>query len=219
MVHDEIWWLELPDNTRIPFEGHGYASGDADASPSVVEVFGARYPTGPVMPVASDGSDPGRVRLEPLMRLAYGATPAEVESALVTVVLRGEPVRIHRKVAEPLRRVSSALEAAVRADPSLDKFLHHLGGTYNWRHVAGTERMSAHAWAIAVDLDPALGDYWRNGDRGAPRWRNRIPQPIVDAFEANGFIWGGRWAHYDTMHFEYRPELLDANCYPAPSNE
>ena len=41
------------------------------------------------------------------------------------------------------------------------------------------------------------------------RWRNRIPQAIVDAFEAEGFIWGGRWFHYDTMHFEYRPELLD----------
>ena len=31
---------------------------------------------------------------------------------------------------------------------------------------------------------------------------------IVDVFERHGFIWGGRWFHYDTMHFEYRPELL-----------
>jgi hypothetical protein len=30
----------------------------------------------------------------------------------------------------------------------------------------------------------------------------------VAVFERHGFIWGGRWAHYDTMHFEYRPELL-----------
>jgi hypothetical protein len=21
-------------------------------------------------------------------------------------------------------------------------------------------------------------------------------------------IWGGKWGHFDTMHFEYRPELL-----------
>ncbi|WP_265937085.1 M15 family metallopeptidase [Aliarcobacter butzleri] len=27
-------------------------------------------------------------------------------------------------------------------------------------------------------------------------------------FEKYGFIWGGRWYHFDTMHFEYRPELL-----------
>ena len=35
---------------------------------------------------------------------------------------------------------------------------------------------------------------------------------IVDAFEAEGFAWGGRWYHYDTMHFEWRPELFDAAC-------
>ncbi|NUM57423.1 MAG: M15 family metallopeptidase, partial [Bdellovibrionaceae bacterium] len=27
-------------------------------------------------------------------------------------------------------------------------------------------------------------------------------------FESEGFIWGGKWNHYDTMHFEYRPELF-----------
>ena len=30
----------------------------------------------------------------------------------------------------------------------------------------------------------------------------------VDAFEAEGFIWGGRWYHFDSLHFEYRPELI-----------
>jgi hypothetical protein len=30
----------------------------------------------------------------------------------------------------------------------------------------------------------------------------------VDIFERHGFIWGGKWGHFDTMHFEYRPELL-----------
>ena len=35
-----------------------------------------------------------------------------------------------------------------------------------------------------------------------------MPRAIVDAFERHGFVWGGRWYHYDTMHFEYRPELL-----------
>jgi len=57
--------------------------------------------------------------------------------------------------------------------------------------------------------------YWRWQRPPAPlRWRNQIPQAIVDAFEAEGFVWGGRWFHYDTMHFEYRPELLDPGCYP-----
>ncbi len=38
----------------------------------------------------------------------------------------------------------------------------------------------------------------------------QIPMEIVRIFEKHGFIWGGRWHHYDTMHFEYRPELAGA---------
>ena len=38
--------------------------------------------------------------------------------------------------------------------------------------------------------------------------KNKIPFEIVEIFERHGFIWGGKWYHYDTMHFEYRPELL-----------
>lgn len=34
---------------------------------------------------------------------------------------------------------------------------------------------------------------------------------IVKVFEKYGFIWGGTWYHYDTMHFEYRPEFLGIN--------
>ena len=41
------------------------------------------------------------------------------------------------------------------------------------------------------------------------KYVNRIPKEIVKVFEKHGFIWGGRWYHYDTMHFEYRPELID----------
>jgi len=38
-----------------------------------------------------------------------------------------------------------------------------------------------------------------------------MPQAIVDIFERYGFIWDGKWYHYDTMRFEYRPELLAAS--------
>ena len=34
------------------------------------------------------------------------------------------------------------------------------------------------------------------------------PAAIVSAFEAEHFVWGGRWNRYDTMHFEWRPELF-----------
>ncbi|MGW8266533.1 MAG: M15 family metallopeptidase, partial [Longimicrobiales bacterium] len=37
------------------------------------------------------------------------------------------------------------------------------------------------------------------------------PPAVVEAFERHGFVWGGKWAHFDTMHFEYRPEILYYN--------
>ncbi|MGI9413195.1 MAG: M15 family metallopeptidase, partial [Hyphomicrobiales bacterium] len=68
-----------------------------------------------------------------------------------------------------------------------------------------------HAFAAAIDINVKTADYWRwskPAKNGVYRWRNRIPMEIVAIFERHGFIWGGRWYHYDTMHFEYRPELL-----------
>ena len=77
--------------------------------------------------------------------------------------------------------------------------------------VAGSSRQSAHSWGVAIDLNTRFSDYWQwEGHRefapGIP-YRNRIPQAVVWAFEQQGFVWGGRWYHHDTMHFEYRPEL------------
>ncbi len=60
----------------------------------------------------------------------------------------------------------------------------------------------------------SMADYWRNSARNfacwrGSSWRNRIPQAIVE-LEAEGFAWGGRWFHYDTMHF--RMACFDARC-------
>jgi hypothetical protein len=39
-------------------------------------------------------------------------------------------------------------------------------------------------------------------------------------FERQGFIWGGKWWHFDTMHFEYRPEIIaHAKSQPLPIQE
>ena len=58
---------------------------------------------------------------------------------------------------------------------------------------------------------PSTTTYWqwvKPGADGLYHWSNKIPDEIVAVFERHGFIWGGRWYHFDTMHFEYRPELL-----------
>ena len=217
--HDAAGWvLALESGVAIPLHD-GVASKTARErfdAPDAADVFEQRYPTGPIAPVTEVDFDPGRNRIDALFFATFGATAAAVQKALTVVMLAGKGVAVHAKVAGPLRRVATRVDSLLRTDPSLGQFFHALGGTFNWRTIAGSDRLSMHAWAVAIDLDVGTSFYWRNEPaHGALQWKNRLPQVIVDAFEAEGFIWGGRWYHYDTMHFEYRPELLDPACYPA----
>jgi hypothetical protein len=106
-----------------------------------------------------------------------------------------------------LAAISRELDALPAADK---KFLYPLGGTYACRPVADTGQTSMHAWGAAIDINPAFSNYWlwRRTAGVSTTYVNRIPLGVVAVFERHGFIWGGRWAHFDTMHFEYRPELL-----------
>jgi hypothetical protein len=108
----------------------------------------------------------------------------------------------------PLSDVLALLE---KLPPAMTRYLVPSAGTLNCRVIAGTDRMSMHAYGAAIDINTRFTDYWlwaKAPKAGLIPYRNRIPQAIVDVFERHGFIWGGKWYHYDTMHFEYRPELL-----------
>jgi hypothetical protein len=208
------WFAALPDGTRIPFDDHKNKSFDERlASPDVKDIFLNPYRAGPIRPVETENEDPGRIRVEAILAATYGPSPAATQ---VRVRFLGMAVRVHRSIVPALDRVAARLKDA-GANPGLAPFLQRLSGGFAARTIAGTDRKSAHAFGIAVDLDKSMSDYWR-WQRGPHRWRNRIPQAIVDAFEAEGFIWGGRWWHYDTMHFEYRPELVGPACATSSSD-
>ncbi len=195
------WVAVLADGTALPYDRGVRSAAERLDDPAIKDIFATRYHTGPIKPVTDENEDPGRARVEALYRAAYP------ESKLVKATFMGHPVQVNDQVAPALARIA----ARVGKDPALAPFFAKLGGSHNDRVIAGTTRQSAHAWGIALDLNPALSHYWRWSKAG---WQNKIPQKIVDAFEAEGFIWGGRWYHFDTMHFEYRPELLDGSCYP-----
>ena len=196
--------------TDLPYDdGRTKTTEQRIAAPDIEDVFALRYRTGPIVPVTDPERDPGRVRLEAIFHATYGKDAASVSRALVPVKFAGTMVSFHKRAAPALERVSKRMEALVAGHA---RFFAKLGGTFVFREIAGPEHLlSAHSWGIAIDLDPAACEYWRNGPQ-PPVWKNRVPQSIVDAFEAEGFIWGGRWFHYDSMHFEYRPELFDARC-------
>lgn len=183
-------------------------------SPSVLEQFAFVYPLDfdPKHRLASF-HDPGRLRNDAFFRLLYFQSEAEARETMRLVSFEGLSdgavwVTGKHGVACQLQAVVGAL-AASSAD--FGAVFETPGGGFNWRLIGGTERLSAHSFGIAVDLNPALGGYWRwsgrlEGDAGA--FDNRIPEAVVSTFERFGFIWGGKWHHFDGMHFEYRPELI-----------
>ena len=206
------------DGKRMPLDdglGPKTPAARLDA-PDLKDMLVQPYPVGLARPPARD-ADPGRVRNNAFFTAMYGdCLRDEVRKNLVPVAWLpkkwGKALQVTRVngVAERLAAVSAELD---RLPARFDAYLFPPAGTYNCRPIAGTERVSPHGLGIAIDISIKQADYWRWGKPGAdgqPVYRNRIPQEIVDVFEKHGFIWGGKWYHYDTMHFEYRPELLPA---------
>jgi len=212
------WVGVLPDGGRVPFDDGKIKTFEQRLDgPDLKDIFLIPYRPGPIRAVETENEDPGRIRSEAVLVASYGG-PAQAAAQQVRVRFLGIPVRVHKKIAPALARVADRLGLAQKADAGLERFLRRLSGGFAARKIAGTERTSAHAFGIAIDLDKSESDYWRWQKSHPLRWHNRFPQVIIDAFEAEGFIWGGRWYHYDTMHFEYRPELFGPPCR-EPVNE
>ncbi|MVA24526.1 M15 family metallopeptidase [Agrobacterium vitis] len=139
-----------------------------------------------------------------------GPDPVWEKANLVTVALPWKAVaswdrtisikslRVHRLVAESLTRVLNRIwEAFGRSQKAIEAAgMHLIGGGYNWRQMRGKARLSMHALGCAVDFDPA-----RNG-LGDPT--PEMDQRVVEAFEVEGWVWGGRWSPQsrDGMHFQ-----------------
>jgi hypothetical protein len=181
--------------------------------PDIDDMFYVPYPAGSMPKQPAKNFDPGRVRFEPLFAAMYGdCRRNDVTAKLKTI----EWLPAHhggRITVTNVNTVDRALTAVSRELDALSsdfiRFLVPTSGTYNCRAIAGSNARSMHAYGAAIDLNTNYADYWRwSTDTRSPTWKNRIPVEIVRVFERHGFIWGGHWYHFDTMHFEYRPELL-----------
>lgn len=187
-------------------KNHQQALADAD----VEDMLSQLYPAGPCGTKPAVNFDPGRIRSQPLMLALYGHSRSEVAKRLTKIDWFGKRLKVTTAfgVDKALIRVRDDLAKLPKKilRPALKS-----AGTFNWRNIAGTKRLSVRSFGAAIDLDTAYADYWRwsGGKPGkVPVYKNRMPMEIVDIFERHGFIWGGRWYHYDTMHFEYRPEMI-----------
>lgn len=154
--------------------------------------------------------DAGRSRNEALFKKMYGNSAGAVRRNLVKVAWFGKTVDFTaiNGAADSLRKVAAELEHY----PQLKKYLAS-SGTFYWRPVRGAKRLSAHSYGIAFDIAVPYSDYWlwknkNAGETDRIEYTNRFPRQIVEIFRRHGFIWGGAWYHFDTMHFEFRPEIL-----------
>lgn len=201
--------IVFPDGTSVVYDdGRDKSFVEKLDDCDVEDMFSLAYDRGSSAPGYL--CDAGRGRCEALFKKMYGGSSAAVNRNLVSVSWFGGTVMFTKVngAAEQLRKVAAELATM----PELRKYLTGATSFY-WRKVRGANRQSAHSYGIAIDINTSYSNYWLWSNPGASelkkiKYANRIPMKIVEVFEKHGFIWGGRWYHYDTMHFEYRPEIL-----------
>ena len=152
-------------------------------------------------------------------------TRRSLESHIVRIGFLGKLTNVHKRMEAPLKRVEERINKLAETDEEVKAFLANLRScdAYYWRIIEGTNRKSFHSLGIALDILPKNHGgkqiFWSWAkDKYPNTWmlvplKNRWmpPESVINAFEEEGFIWGGKWTIYDNMHFEYHPELIEYN--------
>lgn len=209
-IHDNT--VFFMDGSSLPYDDKKVKTFDEKLENADIEdMFAQQYPAFTPIIDPELNSDPGRFRNDTFLKKLYGSTKNEIEKNLTTVNWLpnhgGKKLQFNKNenASAQLQKVSDELD---RLPDEFMKYLKKVDGTYYFRKIAKTERLSAHSYGIAIDLDTHYSRYWQ-WDK-THTFHNEFPKEIIDIFEKHGFIWGGRWYHYDTMHFEYRPELFES---------
>ena len=148
-----------------------------------------------------------------------------LEQHIVRLSFLGNRTNVHERLKEPLRKVEEKIFELAKTDKEVKAFLDNLksNDAYQWRIIDGTNRKSFHSLGIAIDILPRSQGgkqiFWSWAkDKYPDTWmlvplKNRWmpPESVIEIFEEEGFIWGGKWTIYDNMHFEYHPELIEFN--------
>lgn len=181
------------------------------ANPDLQDTLEQIYPLSPTRSIMVEDFDPGRFRCYELLSQVYGSSKKEIETNLTNV-----RVGYINHQFNSSNNASTALETAFKEILPLSKKNQNVkrcvfpsSGTFNYRVISGTNRLSPHSFGIAIDLASDKRDYWKWASKEAGEKRlSTYPSELVEIFENNGFIWGGKWSHFDILHFEYRPEII-----------
>lgn len=165
-------------------------------TPDIEDTFSQTYPLKNPVDTLPENFDPGRFRVEELFKALYGVNESEVSQNCVIVNFCGHNVKFNARcgAAHALDAVGKDIDALLARKPHLKEYVAELGGTFQWRFIAGTKRLSNHSYGNAIDLNVKKSAYWRwdSPTKLVSFSRKDWPVEIIEAFEAHGFIWGGK---------------------------
>lgn len=187
-------------------------------NPDLQDMMEQIYPLTGITSLMDEDYDPGRVRVYALLKEVYGGSREQIQSNLISVRFGYGSCLFNRnnRAADALKSVGKDLILLAEKRQGIHAFAFPVSGTFNYRLIAGTGLLSPHSFGTAVDLKVDKRDYWKWASREQGQRRlSSYPVEIVQVFEKNGFIWGGKWGHFDIMHYEYRPELILKSRYFA----
>lgn len=202
-------------STIVWDDGKSKTPAELIENPDLEDMFKFSYPLASEGPLApAKDFDPGRIRHEGFLKKLYGSSEKEVDRRVVRVPWLPKLGKDHINVttAFDIDKKIAAISADLELLPKqFHKYILKPAGGFTWRLIAKSDKLSVHSFGAAVDINTDFTDYWgweKIPASGLIPYANRIPLEIVAIFERHGFIWGGRWYHYDSMHFECRPELI-----------
>ncbi len=150
-----------------------------------------------------------------------GSSKKQIIKQLREISFLNQRIWIHKRLVKAVKNVERKIYIASRKDRATRYFLRTLGHCwgFNWRVISDSGKLSNHSWGTAIDIVPVKYQqkkiywYWEANKNDKwmlipPEKRWAPPKRVIEAFKSEGFIWGGNWHVWDTMHFEYRPELL-----------
>ena len=185
-----------------------------------------QYRKGPLLVSTRSRPYPSH-RSSDLLDALFGSTDQTIRAQSRWVDFLGHRVFVHSICAEPLMRIDRRITESAHSTHELREFLRDIKVMYSMkrRHVSGTNNMSYHSYGLAIDIIPksyrGKHVYWRWSSIFQESWeripaehRWQPPQELINAFEDNGFVWGGKWHYFDNVHFEYRPEILWLSARP-----
>jgi hypothetical protein len=180
-------------------------------NPDLQDMLEQDYPLERNTEIMDKNFDPGRARHYELLSEVYGNSKGAIEKNLASLKYGYTNYQFNKQ-----NNANASLEAALKELMPLAKsrsdigsILYPASGTFNYRVISGTGRLSPHSYGIAIDLKSDKRDYWKWSSEKAGKERlSDYPKELVEAFEKNNFVWGGKWGHFDILHFEYRPEII-----------